>query len=320
MWAAVTNLLRRVTSHRKRREFDRRIDDELQFHLDVETEDLVRAGVPADEARRRAMATLGGFDRWREEAHETRIDHRLEILFHDFKIAARGLRHSPSYTVPAVATIALGIAALATIATLAYDVLLRPLPYAEPSRLVAAYERNIPRKGDRNVVSAIAFLAWRQRSRTMDSVSAIMPDTRVWATKDATERVSGALVSPSFFSMLGVHPAIAGGFSGDANAREVIVTHNFWSRRLGADRSIVGKTIRMDGAPITLVGVMPAGFEPVRYGWLGEQEYCRHAELRLALRVKPSHHAERAQRDPAVRLSNRAGHLFVQRILVSHVE
>jgi len=273
MWTAVSNLARRLMRGPRRGEFDRRLDDELRFHLEAETEDLIRTGVPAGEARRRAMATLGGFDRWREEARETRIGNRLEILVHDFKLAIRGLRHSPSYTVPAVATIALGIAALSTIATLAYDVLLRPLPYVKPSRLVAVYERNIPRKGDRNVVSATAFLAWRQRGRTMDSVSAIMPDTRVWRINDGAERVNGALVSPSFFATLGVRPALGAGFSDAADAREVIVSHNFWSRRLGADRSIVGKTIRMNGEPVTLVGVMPARFEPVRYGWLGEQEY-----------------------------------------------
>ena len=273
MWSALQNLTRRLFQGSRRRDFDRQLDDELRAHVEAETEDLVRAGVPRGEAKRRAMATFGGFDRWREEAHETRLGHRLEILGHDLKLAIRGLRHSPSYTVPAIATIALGVAALATISTLAYDILLRPLPYAEPSRLVAVYERNIPRKGDRNVVAGVAFLTWRERSRTMDSVSGILPDTRVWATNDGSERVNGSLVSSSYFAVLGVHPLIGGGFSGAPNAREVVVSHNFWSRRLGADRSIVGKTIRMDGAPVTLVGVMPPDFEPVRFSWLGDQEY-----------------------------------------------
>ena len=273
MWSAIRNLTRRIVRGSRRDDFERRLDDELRAHVEAETEDLVRGGVPRDEAKRRAMAAFGGFDRWREEARETRVGHRLEILGHDLKLAIRGLRHSPSYTVPAVATIALGIGALATITTLAYDVLLRPLPYAEPARLVAVYERNNARKGDRNVVSAVAFQAWRQRSRTMDSVSGILPDTRVWTTNDGSERVSGALVSASFFAMLGVHPAIGAGFSGAPSAREVVVSHNFWSRRLGADPSIVGKTIRMDGAPVSLVGVMSPSFEPVRVGWLGDQEY-----------------------------------------------
>jgi len=273
MWSTIRNVARRTLHGSRRDDFESRLDDELRAHVEAETDDLVRAGVPRDEAKRRAMAAFGGFDRWREEARETRVGHRLEILGHDLKLAIRGLRHSPSYTAPAVATIALGIAALATITTLAYDVLLRPLPYAEPTRLVAVYERNVPRKGDRNVVSAVAFQTWRQRSRTMDSVSGIMPDTRVWTTNDGSERVSGSLVSAGFFTMLGVHPAIGAGFSGAPNAREVVVSHNFWARRLGADPSIVGKTIRMDGVPVSLVGVMPPNFEPVRFGWLGDQEY-----------------------------------------------
>src|SRR5690349_21696193 len=136
MWSAIQNLARHIVRGSRRDDFESRLDDELRAHVEAETEDLVHAGVPRDEAKRPAMAAFGGFDRWREEARETRVGHRLEILVHDLKLAVRGLRHSPSYTVPAVATIALGIAALATITTLAYDVLLRPLPYAEPSRLV----------------------------------------------------------------------------------------------------------------------------------------------------------------------------------------
>src|SRR6185369_13065837 len=208
MWSTIRNVARRTLHGSRRDDFESRLDDELRAHVEAETDDLVRAGVPRDEAKRRAMAAFGGFDRWREEARETRVGHRLEILGHDLKLAIRGLRHSPSYTAPAVATIALGIAALATITTLAYDVLLRPLPYAEPTRLVAVYERNVPRKGDRNVVSAVAFLAWRERSRAMDSVTGLTPDTRVWTTNAGAERVSGALVSAGFFTMLGVHPEI----------------------------------------------------------------------------------------------------------------
>src|SRR4029079_19428311 len=106
MWTAFLNLLRRLGQQR-RGDFNRQLENELQFHVEAETDDLIRAGVPRDEAKRRAMATFGGFDRWREEARETRLGHRLEILGHDLKLAVRGLRHSPSYTVPAGATIAL---------------------------------------------------------------------------------------------------------------------------------------------------------------------------------------------------------------------
>jgi predicted permease len=261
----------RRTVHRS--EFERLLDNELRAHVDAETEELVRAGHSPEEARRRAVASFGGFDRWRDEARETRLGHQVEIFARSLRLALRSLRRSPSYTLPAVATIALGIAALASIATLAYDILLRPLPYDKPSRLVAVYEKHVPRQRDRNVVSAAAMLAWRQRSRTMDSVSGLMPSSASWVTRSGAEQLSGAEVSPGLFALLGRRPMLGAGFSGVADAQEVMFSYGFWIRRLGGDSSVVGKHIQLDGRSVTVVGVMPQNFEPVRYGWMGDQEF-----------------------------------------------
>src|SRR5437867_2987948 len=269
------NLSRRLRRALHRKDFERQLDDELRFHVESEEAELMRAGIPPSEAHRRAVAAFGGFDRWRDEARETRLGHRLEILTRDVRLSLRSLRRAPAYAVPAVATLALGIAAIASIATLAYDVLFRPLPFDDPSRLVAVFERNVPRKRDRNVVSAVAFMAWRERSHTMDSVSGLMPASRVWQSSAGPERVSGAEVSPGLFALLGRRPLLGPGFSTGLapDAREVIVSHGFWTRRLGADSSIVGKTIGLDGVPVTIVGIMPPDFVPLRFGWMGEQEF-----------------------------------------------
>ena len=256
-----------------RSEFEHTLDDELRAHVEAEAAELIRGGVSAAEARRRAMAAFGGFDRWRDEVRETRLGHRVEIFVRTVRLTLRSLRRTPSYTAASVATIALGVAALASITTLAYDILLRPLPYEDPSRLVAVYERNIPRQRDRNVVSAVAFLAWRQRSRTMDSVSGLMPSSAVWLTRSGAERLNGAEVSPSLFALLGRRPLLGHGFSGAPDAREVVLSHGFWTRRLGSDSTIVGKTIQLGGRPVAVVGVMPKNFAPVRYAWIGEQEF-----------------------------------------------
>ena len=301
-------LRRRLTRAMHRRDFERQLDDELHFHVESEAAELVRAGVEPSEARRRAIARFGGFDRWRDEARETRFGHRVEIFLRDVRLSLRSLRRAPSYTVPAVATLALGIAAIASIATLAYDVLLRPLPYDDPSRLVAVFERNIPRKRDRNVVSAAAFAAWRQRSHTMDSVSALMPTSKVWIGDAGPERVSGAEVSPSLFPLLGWRPMLGHGFSDTPDAGEVILSHGFWLRRLGADSAIVGKPIRLNGAPVTVVGVMPANFVPLKFGWMGDQEFWlpfilqpQHVQwgrfLLVAARLKPGATLNAASRE-----------------------
>ena len=299
---------RRLRRAARRKEFERQLDAELRFHLESETAALVRSGVAPEEARRRAMAAMGGFERWRDEARDVRVGNRLEIFLRDLRLAARSLAKAPSYTVPALATLALGIAAIATIGTLANDVLFRPLPYAEPARLVAMFERNIPRKRDRNVVSAAAFTAWRSRTRTLDSVSALMPASRVWLTRSGPERLSGAEVSPSLFALLGFRPLMGPGFSGTQGAREVVVSYDFWVRRLGVDSTVVGKSILLDGLPTTVVGVIPANFVPLKFGWMGDQEFWvpmivgpQYAQwgrfLLVAARLRPNATAESAERD-----------------------
>ena len=273
MLDSLRTLSRRLRRALNRRAFERQLDDELRFHLDAETAEMVRAGVEPGEARRRAMAAFGGFERWRDEAREVRLGNRLEVFLRDVRLAVRSLGRAPAYTVPAIATLALGIAAIAGITTLAYDVIFRPLPYDKPSQLVALFERNIPRKRDRNVVSAVAFTAWRERTHTLDSISALMPASRVWLTSSGPERLSGAEVSPSLFALLGFRPMLGHGFSGTPDAREVMISHGFWTERLGADPSIIGKAIRLDGVPVTVVGVMPADFVPLKFGWMGDQEF-----------------------------------------------
>ena len=256
-----------------RGEFERRLDDELRAHVEAEAAELVRRGAEPGDARRQAEAAMGGYERWREEARETRITSWMEIVARDARIALRGLVRSPSYSLPALATLALGSAAMATIATLAWDVLFRPLPYAAPGELVAVYERNLPRKRDRNVVSARAFTVWRERSRTLDSVSALMPASKVWRGGNAAERVNGGEVSPSLFPLLGRKPALGPGFSAGRAENEVIVSHDFWTTRLASDSSVIGRAVPLGETPLTVVGVMPRDFEPLRFGWMGEQDF-----------------------------------------------
>jgi putative ABC transport system permease protein len=301
-------LWRRIRRAIRRQDFERQLDAELRFHIESETAALIRAGLAPDDAHRRAVAAFGGVERWRDEARETRLGNHFEILLRDLRLSARSLRRAPSYSVPAVATLALGIAAIASIASLAYDVLFRPLPYQEPARLVAVFERNIPRKRDRNVVSAAAFTAWRQRSRSIDSISGLMPASRVWQTNAGPERLSGAEVSPSLFALLGFRPMLGPGFSSTPDAREVVVSNDFWTRRLGADPTVVGKAIRLGGVPVTVVGVMPPEFVPLEFGWMGNQEFWvpmivgpKYAQwgrfLLVAARLRPNVTVNAAERE-----------------------
>ncbi len=270
---ALNRLVRRIRRSFRPAVFERQLDDELRFHVDAESAELVRLGTAPEEARRRAIAALGGFERWRDEARDTRATGALERLVRDARLSIRSLRRSPAYSIPVAATLALGIAAMASIGTVAYDVVFRPLPYREPDRLVALFERNVPRQRDRNVVSATAMQEWKQRNRTVDSISGLMPSSAVWQGAAGPERISGAEVSPGLFELLGRRPALGPGFSPATATNEVVVSHSFWTSRLGGDSSVIGTPVRFDGRPVVVVGVMPQDFAPVRFGWMGEQEY-----------------------------------------------
>ena len=255
------------------RRIESQLDDELRFHIESETASNVARGLSESEARRRALAEMGGVERWREEVRDQRPTHALELLLRDLTLSFRGLRRASAYSIPAIATLALGIAALATIASLTSAVLLRPLPYHEPGRLVALWERNVPRNRDRNVVSATVFDAWRTRSRTLDAVTAFMPSSQVWQGRGDPERVFGAEVSPNMFGLLGRRPMLGPGFSPGAPTNEVVISHAFWTQRLGADSAIISRAIRLSGSSYTVVGVMPNDFVPVEFGWMSDQDF-----------------------------------------------
>lgn len=273
MWHAMIRLRRRVARALSPTRTARQLDAELRFHIESEAAAKVRAGLSESEARRQTLAELGGVDRWHEEVRDQRPGRGLELLLRDIRLAARALRRAPAYTLPAIATLALGIAALAAIASLTSAVLLRPLPYRDPGRLVALWEMNAPRNRTRNVVSATVFDAWRTRSRLLESITAFMPSSQVWQGDAAPERVFGAEVSPSMFDLLGRRPMLGPGFSPGMPVNEVVISHGFWTRRLGGDSSIVARPIRLGGTSVTVVGVMPNDFVPVEFGWLSDQEF-----------------------------------------------
>lgn len=274
-----SGLARRIRRALRPNRLDRQLQDELAFHVESETAAKVATGLSPADARRLTLAELGGVERWREEVRDQRPGGATELLLRDVRLALRGLRRAPSFSLPALGTLALGIAALVTIASLTSAILLQPLPYEDPGRLVALWERNQSRDRVRNVVSTTAFEAWRARSRTLELVTGFMPESDVWISDQGPERVFGARVSASMFALLGRQPAIGGGFSSDQAPAEVVISHGFWTRRLGGDSAVIGRAVRMSGELVTIVGVMPNDFVPLKFGWLSDQEFWRPLDL-----------------------------------------
>lgn len=271
------SLIRRIArklsqwAHRDRVEAE--MDAEMRDHLEREIAEHMVRGVSRDDAARLARRDFGGVERHKEDARDVLGLRLLDDAGRDFQYALRLLRRNPGFTLGVVLTFALGIGCTAAIFTLVDGILLRPLPYSRPNELVALWERNAPRALDRNVVSVSLFEAWRDHTRSFADIAAMTPAPRTIQGPSA-ERISTAQVSPSYFRLLGVHPALGRDFTnadelGDG-ASVAMLSDAFWRSHFGGDSSVIGRSIVMDGESYAVVGVMPRDFDPPRYGWMTE--------------------------------------------------
>ena len=185
---------------------------ELEHHIACETADNIRRGMTPVDARRQAVVDFGGVDAIEEQGRDARGIRVIEDTAGDIRYAARLLRRNPGYTIASVLTFALGIGVSTAIFSVVYGILLRPLPYARPDRLVALWERNVPKNHDRNVVSIANFEAWRDRAASFESMAAVTPTSFTLAGGPAPERVIGAEISTEYFRMLDVAPALGRDF------------------------------------------------------------------------------------------------------------
>ncbi len=182
----------------------------------------------------------------------------MDTLWKDLRFGARTLWKSPGFTLVAVLTLALGIAANTTIFSLVNSVMLRPLPYAEPERLVMLAVGG-------KETSAADFFDWRAQSASFEQMAAMAYWSANLGGVETPERVQGFLVTPEFFTLLGVQPFAGRAFlPAEAEAGQdgvAIISHGLWRRAFGSDPNLVGKNVPINGRPRTVVGIMPAGFQ-----------------------------------------------------------
>jgi predicted permease len=246
----------------RRSRLETEMDDELRFHQQTYADDLMRSGVPSQEAVRRAKLEFGAVERAKEECREARGARLLETLAQDLRFAARMLRKNPAFTCIAALTLALGIGANTAIFSLVNGILLVSLPYAHPEQLVtlssadpggATYPRG-------------AFVAMREQMQTMDVAAYAEGHDFNLSGAGLGEpiRVSGTYVSAEFFSLLGVQPALGRTFlPGEDIAGQdgyVILSYALWQERFRGDPSVLGVSINLEGTPRQIIGVMPADF------------------------------------------------------------
>jgi putative ABC transport system permease protein len=269
------------------------IVDELAQHVADHHAELVASGLDDAAALQQALAPL---DKHRQLADDLAHADRpraaapapppaargsvFQGIWRDLAYALRVLRRSPGFTIVAVATLALGIAANATIFSVLQAVLLTPLPYREPDRLVNVGEAN--RDGRPGNTGFTTFLDWKAQARVFEDLAIIRPWTPTLIAGGEPERISGLRVSANFFRLLGVSPAVGRDFEpGDdtpARWQVVVISDGLWRRRFNADRGVVGRTIRMQDAEYRVIGVMPASFQPL----ISESFYSR-ADMWAAL-------------------------------------
>ena len=272
-----SDLLARLRWSVRRRREESEMREEMRLHLEMAADAMQRDGMSASDARRAARLAFGGVAQAEEEVRDAYGTRSIEDLGRDLRLATRVLRRAPGYAAATILTFALGIGAATTIYSLVYGVLARPLPYSEPDRLVVLWSRDAARGKDRNVVSVPDFEAWRDRARSFTGMAALVPAPATLSGDGAPERLVGAEVSPEYFTLLGVSPALGRGFSAEegsgAAADVVVLSDALWRSRFGGRGDVVGRTLTLDGRPRTVVGVMAPDFVPLRFGWLDDQAF-----------------------------------------------
>lgn len=279
-WIAwIARLARRLRLLARLDSAERSMHDEMCAHLEFETAERVRAGADPAAARRDALVAFGSVELHKETARDARGTRLVEDFVRDLRYAARALAHHRPFAASAVLTFALGIGAAAAIVSVVYGVLLRPLPYDAPERLVTLWEQHEERGLDRNVASVPVFEAWRERVTALEGAAAMVPAPVTLQGDGGPDRVVGAEVSPDLFPLLGATP-LAGRTFTEADARAgsvVLLSEALWRDRFGGDPSIVGRRIRIDGrshvggAIHEVLGIMPASFEPPAFGWMARR-------------------------------------------------
>ena len=259
--AWLARLGRRVRLLLRRADVEREMDDEMRFHLEMEAEELGRQrGLAAADALRQAARDFGGVERYKDDARDARGGRWIEDAGQDIRYALRVFRNARGFAVVAVATLALGVGANTAIFSVVRGVLLRPLPFAEPHRLVQVSSEF---RGARAAVSAPDFIDWRTRSSAFAGMAVYFSSTTDFTGTGEPERLTQARASANFFDVLGVRAQLGRLFrAGDderAAPRIAVLSDGFWRRRFGADSSIVGRKITLDGFPTEVVGVAPAG-------------------------------------------------------------
>jgi putative ABC transport system permease protein len=240
---------------------ERDLDAELRVYLDQVTDENRKRGMGFAEARREAQIELGGIEQVKEHVRQVRTGQMLEELFVDLRYGIRTLRKNLAFTLVAVLTLALGIGVNTAMFSVAYGILLRPLPYPAADRVAVVYMNYFPRDFKFGTMCIRDYLMWKENNRSFEDPS-LFRSLRmdIGGNEGVPEQVQGASVTAGFFSTLQVNPLIgrtfAVGEDRPAAASLAVLSESIWRRRFAASSAVLGQTILVNGAPSTVIGVM----------------------------------------------------------------
>jgi predicted permease len=273
MLSFFNHLIARIWAIFHSREFDQELDVELQSHIELRTEDLVRQGMQPEEAKRTARIELGGVTQLHEAHRETRGLPFVGNVLMDYVYVLRQLRRSPVFAIAAVLTLAIGIGANTAIFSLVDQLILRLLPVQDPQRLVALVGMG-EFYGDSQGTNPISYPMYqelRDHSQVFSLMMCRRPQKFTLSTSSESQIVSGELVSGNYFPLLGIQPAVGRLFAADDTLHTgtnpfVVISYAYWRNHFSGNRDIIGRTIRLNNYPFEVIGIAQSGFKGLEPG------------------------------------------------------
>ena len=252
----------RIRGVTRRSDVERDIRQEMEYHLERRSRELVAEGVEPAEASRQARLEFGGVERYRQVAREQRWGAGIERLVSDTRSAVRSLVHAPVFTATAIVTLALGIGANTAIFSVVRAVLLQPLPYGEPERVLRILTTWTDQ--DDGGVSPAEYLDFRSHLKSFSHVGAYAFGSLTLTERGDARRIATAFVTPETLAAFGIEPTLGRGFTVDdveSTERTVLVSDDFWRGELGSDPTAVGAILQLNGNGARVGGVLPADFK-----------------------------------------------------------
>jgi putative ABC transport system permease protein len=255
--------LRRLFSSFRNSQLDRDLDAEMSSHLELAAEENLRRGLSPAEARRQAILRFGGSQQAKEQHREARSLPFIETLFQDLRFAFRTLRKAPGFTAVSVLTLALGIGATTAIFSVVYGILLRPLPFSEPNRIMAIYEVN--NWGNWSHLADPNFDDFRDQNHSFEAMAKYSSYAVSVSGALQPTRTEIAPVTPGFFKVFRVQPILGRDFNPDDNkkgaAPVALASYGYWKQYLGSLQDLSQSHLRIGNAVYSVIGVLPPDFQ-----------------------------------------------------------